>query len=208
MKKLFTLFLLCFSGVVLAQETVVKITNYNYSSSFRDRRCGETITLTAFYVGGGEEIFVDVSNDAARNYTGGTYRLNGIVERVELYAFARDARNQGIGTTCRRGRNVEDTQSRNTPMDPCSSAFYNIVHSNSNDVSQSVNFVLDAVPVPAVSRSTASDRVGFEDPLTINSSGGYNTSVYNWQYGFNGTDWFELPIPNAQNPYCQLYTEV
>ncbi|SHI33718.1 T9SS type A sorting domain-containing protein [Aquimarina spongiae] len=204
MKKLFTIFLLCFSGVVLAQETVVKITNYNYSSSFRDRRCGETIRLTAFYVGGGEEIFVDVSNDAARNYTGGTYRLNGIVERVELYAFARDARNQGIGTTCRRGRNVEDTQSRNTPMDPCSSAFYNIVHSNSNDVSQSVNFTLDAVPVPAVSRATASDRVGFEDPLTINSSAGYNTSVYNWQYGFNGTDWFELPIPNAQNPTFTL----
>ncbi|MBQ0739912.1 hypothetical protein J9332_37050, partial [Aquimarina celericrescens] len=77
---------------------------------------------------------------------------------------------------------------------------------------------LEAISVPEVSRATASNLAGYEDPINITASANYNNSVYNWQYGIeNGVeqylcdffpprfctrpkyDWFELSIPNDQN---------
>ncbi len=219
MKRYITIVFVLFFGVTLfAQETIVKITNYSYSSGFRDRRCGEVIRLTAFYTDGRSEAFVNLSDNATGSYSETNYRLTGIVERIELYAFAKDARDQVFGTTCDGGKTVEATQPRTFPLNPCTIRNYSISHSNSSDVSQNVSFNIEAISVPEISRATASNLAGYEDPINITASPGFDNSVYNWQYGIqNGVeqylcgffpprfctrpkyDWFELSIPNDQN---------
>ncbi|WP_438711689.1 T9SS type A sorting domain-containing protein [Aquimarina muelleri] len=220
MKKYITIILvILFSVTFYGQQTVIKVRDYDYYAYFGDRRCAELIQVTAFFKGGGSEQFISYEKGSFIKGTGnGNYILNGIVERVELYAFARDAADEVVSTSCRKGKNVERTQKIDIPLDPCSIKSFNIVHNHDSDLRQRISFTLEAISVPEVSRATASNLAGYEDPINITASANYNNSVYNWQYGIeNGVeqylcdffpprfctrpkyDWFELSIPNDQN---------
>ncbi len=228
MKKIITILgCLFFFATSYGQESIVKVRNYSYSSRFEDRRCDEIVTLTAFTKDGGEHLLIrynkgnfEEGSSADRDYT-----VPGIVERLELYLFANDARDQGVSTSCSKGRRVETNPPlRNTiAMNPCDNGRYDYYHNNSSDVNQDIEFDYEVIPVPVVDRTTVSDLAGFEDPINITASPDFNPIVYNWQYGIQtGTqeiicgvisitplvfeyctvptfDWFELDVTNLQD---------
>ncbi|WP_282086008.1 T9SS type A sorting domain-containing protein [Aquimarina algiphila] len=225
MKRILTIvFVIFFCSMSFGQQTIIKINEYEYDSYYRDRRCGEELRLRAYYQGGGSDDFLYLTNGQPKAFEGSstaerTFTLNGIVNRVELYVFSSDARDQVFGDTCDGARVAQDTDDRNVPLNPCSTRVLNVSASNSSDVSVSSRVVVELISLPSIARAPgASNIAGFEDPINIIASPGFNNSVYNWQYGFQtGTvsvlcgilpirfcdvptyDWFELPIANTAN---------
>ena len=203
------------------QQSIVKVKNYTYGSYFKDKRCDEIVTLTAFTTDGKDHLLISYNKGTFNEGSSSdrSYVVPGIVERLELYLFGNDARDQGVSKSCRKGRRVETNPplTENINMNPCASGSYYHRHNNSSDVWQEISLDYEVIPVPRVDRTTVSDLAGFEDPINVTASPGYNNSVYNWQYGTKVGeitticgfpprpcvrpiyDWNELSVPNAQN---------
>ncbi|SHJ48249.1 Por secretion system C-terminal sorting domain-containing protein [Aquimarina spongiae] len=207
MKNVITVLFVLFSCIVFAQQTSIKITNYDYDARWGDGRCRDNIYLTAYFKGGGSQRFLTDGNGREGPLPDREFILDGIVERMDIYMYGKDRVNYGFfGTRCvggSRGGRVRETFRRNIDMDPCTTgSFYarerdGNIFTGSMEVQLTLSFDYEITPLPDVQRTSPSDIVGYEDPFQVLASEEYNSSVYNWQYTFlDGTTlepWQDFP---------------
>ncbi len=192
--------------------TKINISNWDYSVRFDDGRCEEEVRLTAYFSDGTSKRFIRYKKG---RFTLGSnqdteYVLEGVVERVDVFMYAKDKVNLFIGKRCAGGSTggrVRKTYRVGIDMDPCDSGFFykrqsdNNNYIGGNEVRQSLYFDYEITPMPKISRPSQSNLMGYEDVLSLNAQEGFKNSVYNWQYSFlEGTspfEWADLPGPSS-----------
>ncbi len=193
------------------QITKIDISNWEYSSRFDDGRCEEEVWLTAYFEDGSYKRFIRYRR--GRFTTGSDrdteYILEGVVERIDVYMYAKDKVNLFLTKRCAGGSTggrVRETYRVPLDIDPCESGSFYKRHSDNNnyiggnEVRQSLRFDYKITPLPKISRATESNIIGYEDILTLHAEEGFNNSVYDWQYSFlEGTppfEWIDFPGPS------------
>ena len=192
--------------------TKINISNWDYSVRFDDGRCEEEVRLTAYFSDGTSKRFIRYRKG---RFTIGSnqdteYILEGVVERIDVFMYAKDKVNLFIGKRCAGGSTggrVRKTYRIEPNIDPCDSGtFYERQSDNNNyiggnEVRQSLYFDYKITPMPKISRPSESNLMGYEDVLSLNAQEGFNDSAYNWQYSFlEGTppfEWTDLPGPSS-----------
>jgi len=210
-----------------AQETKIEISNLGHIYDFRDDRCDDTFVLTAFY-NGGEKIIIEYRKGyKIGSGNNATYTVPGILTKLEVYQYAKDAEDQITKTSCSGGKSDTATTNLGTSLNPCSNGFFSNEIRRGNDMNQTVSFNYKITPLPKPEKLNPSQLdMGYEDDLTLSATTGVNTSVYNWQYGFKTGeviakrfdifcvcfveviiptyDWFEIPVTNQRQPTINL----
>ncbi len=187
-----------------AQRTSIKISDYLYSSTFNNGKCTEYLRVTAhFSTGEAPNTFI--------NYTRGNtnaedqeYTLQGVVSKLVVSVYAKDRIPGGRFTRCRNSTEIIE-ETYDIPVDVNSCDANTIAHTNAyaEEVTQSFSFNYEISPKPEISINGTfnieDDVIGYEELITLSASEGFNESLYQWQYGFNGADdWIDIPRPASR----------
>lgn len=200
-----------FSSAVYAQQSVskIEITNYDYDYRFDDRRCDDEIRMTAYFADGSSERFIRHRNAGEGPRPDREFILEGVVERIDVYMYGKDAANFLFGTSCgtRYGGTVEETHRINLNLNACDSgSFYaretdSQIITGNGEVRLTLSFNYKVTPMPELSKEPETNIIGYEDVLTLNASEGFRNVVYDWQYSFlevgQPLDWTNLPGGSA-----------
>ena len=190
-------------------QTKIEITNYDYDYDFDDDRCNDEIRMTAYFSDGTSQRFIRHRNAGRGPRADREFFLNGVVERIDVYMFGKDAVSAGIfGDYCTSdsssfGGRVQTTHRINLNLNSCDSGSFYERESDSNDFNGSnevrliLSFDYKVTPIPELYKEIETNIIGYEDTLTLSASEGFRNAVYNWQYSFlesgQSLNWVDLP---------------
>ncbi|GAA4273756.1 T9SS type A sorting domain-containing protein [Aquimarina gracilis] len=191
-----------FSCTLFAQQTRIKISDYQYNSTFNNGRCDEYLRVTAHFSSGEpSRTFIDYSGTT--NVEDREYLLQGVVNRLDVSVYARDQVPGNFFTRCRNGNEII-RETYQIPVDPNACLMSSIAHANNytDQVTQSFSFNYQVIPDPQIdidgTFNIEDNVIGYEESFVLSADEDFNENIYQWQYGFNGfDDWINIPrAPN------------
>ncbi|WP_025740907.1 T9SS type A sorting domain-containing protein [Aquimarina pacifica] len=195
------IFILC-SSVLLAQQTNIKISDFQYESIFSGEACEEYLIVTAHFSTGEDP-------DIIINYTGGNntdvfnqeYIVDGIVEKIEVNIYAQNSDTGVVGCSTST-EIIDELYEAPITLDSCDENVIAHLNTHTTVIEQSFSFTYQVAPFIEVTANAVydvtDDDISYEGLLNLTADEGFDESIYQWQYSTDHTNWTNLPLPPSR----------
>ncbi|MBQ0732843.1 T9SS type A sorting domain-containing protein [Aquimarina celericrescens] len=207
------IFILC-SCALFAQETVINISNYQYNSTFKDRKCSERFRVTAHFTRGqAPRTFIDY-RDGSTSAADQSYILQGTVSKLVVAVYAKDSRSRSGFGCLPFGEQEEVNETYEIPIDSntCEINATGNSYSFEDEVSVDFSFDYQVTTKTGIDLRTAynmsNENLGYEEFFTLSPKRGRffrPRGNYQWQYriGYTG-QWINVPRPPSRRLRIRL----